>query len=175
MRTEFTWVGGRSSVDFTATLGKREQTPFERIPETDDLARWFEESGLTKEAPAVTPAVRGTAIELREALYRLFTGTAVTADVGVVNRWSSRRLPGPRLTPELGLEPAPLDATDLLSTLARDAIELLTGPYADRIRACASDDCSLLFVDTSRPGRRRWCSMNTCGARAKMSTYRAVD
>ncbi|NUR98201.1 MAG: hypothetical protein HOV67_23465 [Kribbellaceae bacterium] len=175
MRTEFTWVGGRRSVDFTATLGKREQTPFERIPEAEDLGRWFQESGLIREAPVIAPAVREMAIELREALYRLFSGTSTAADVGVVNRWSSRRLPGPRLTPDLGLEPASLEATDLLSTLARDAIDLLTGPYAGRIRVCASDDCSLLFVDTSRPGQRRWCSMNTCGARAKMTTYRAVD
>ncbi|MFF0269780.1 CGNR zinc finger domain-containing protein [Kribbella sp. NPDC004536] len=175
MQTEFTWVGGRPSVDFTATLGKREQAPFERIPEVGDLARWFQESGLTRQPPAISPAVRGMAIELREALYRLFSGTAVAADVGVVNRWSSRRLPGPRLTSELALEDASPEATDLLTTLARDAIDLLTGPYVGRIRSCAADDCSLLFVDTSRPGQRRWCSMNTCGARAKMAAYRAVD
>ena len=175
MQTEFTWVGGRPSVDFTATLGKREQAPFERIPEVADLGRWFRESGLTRQAPPISPAARGMAIELREALYRLFSGTAVAADVSVVNRWSSRRLPGPRLTSEFTLEDAAPETTDLLSTLARDAIDLLTGPYAGRIRSCAADDCSLLFVDTSRPGQRRWCSMNTCGARAKMAAYRAVD
>jgi sugar lactone lactonase YvrE len=48
-------------------------------------------------------------------------------------------------------------------------------PLRERIRVCASDDCSLLFVDASRPGQRRWCSMNTCGRRAKMATYRATD
>ncbi|HWD81706.1 MAG TPA: CGNR zinc finger domain-containing protein, partial [Kribbella sp.] len=122
-----------------------------------------------------SPAVRGMAIELREALYRLFSGTGVAADVEVVNRWSSRRLAGPRLTPDLALEHASPQATDLLSTLARDAVDLLTGPYAGRIRACAADDCSLLFVDTSRPGTRRWCSMSMCGARAKMAAYRAAD
>jgi predicted RNA-binding Zn ribbon-like protein len=189
VQTEFTWVGGRPSVDFTATLGKRQQTPYERIPEAADLGRWFHESGLTQDVPSVSPAVRGMAIELREALYRLFSaadtpgrhkyvgveGGTVAADVGVVNRWSGRRLPGPRLTPELVLEGVSPVATDLLTILARDAIDLLTGPYAGRIRVCASDDCSLLFVDTSRPGQRRWCSMNTCGARAKMTTYRAAD
>lgn len=175
MQTKFTWVGGRPSVDFTATLGKRQQAPFERIPEVADLGRWFQESGLTRHAPSVSPAVRGMALELREALYRLFSGTSVAADIGVVNRWSSRRVPGPRLTPELALDGSASEATDLLSMLARDAIDLLTGPYAGRIRACASDDCSLLFVDTSRPGRRRWCSMNTCGARAKMTTYRSAE
>jgi predicted RNA-binding Zn ribbon-like protein len=60
----------------------------------------------------------------------------------------------------------------LLSTLARDAIDLVTGPYARRVRECASDECALLFVDTSRPGRRRWCSMDGCGNRAKTAGYR---
>ncbi|MCZ9353349.1 ABATE domain-containing protein [Streptomyces mutabilis] len=61
----------------------------------------------------------------------------------------------------------------LLSTVARDAIELFTGPYADRIRACGAHDCRLLFVDTSRPGRRRWCAMEHCGNREKARAHRA--
>ncbi|WP_435975481.1 CGNR zinc finger domain-containing protein [Streptomyces sp. Qhu_M48] len=61
----------------------------------------------------------------------------------------------------------------LLATLARDAVDLLTGPYADRVRVCGADDCSLLFADTSRPGRRRWCSMDRCGNRHKVRAHRA--
>ncbi|WP_431965125.1 CGNR zinc finger domain-containing protein [Nocardia sp. bgisy134] len=33
---------------------------------------------------------------------------------------------------------------------------------AARIRACTADDCGLLFIDTSRPGHRRWYSMERC-------------
>lgn len=166
----FTWVGGRPSVNFTATLGKRLQEPIERIPAPADLSRWFRAAGLTDALIEVTPRHHNQAIELREALYALFTGTA--SDVEVVNRWSSRPLPGPRLTPELVVERPTTDAKGLLTRLARDGVELLTGPLRDRIHTCAADDCSLLFVDESRAGRRRWCSMNTCGARAKMSHYR---
>jgi predicted RNA-binding Zn ribbon-like protein len=60
-----------------------------------------------------------------------------------------------------------------LSTLARDAIYLFTGPLAERIRVCAADDCGLLFVDQSRPGGRRWCSMQRCGNLAKVRKHRA--
>jgi predicted RNA-binding Zn ribbon-like protein len=63
--------------------------------------------------------------------------------------------------------------TRLLSTVARDAIDLFTGPYADRIRECGAHDCYLLFVDTSRPGRRRWCAMEHCGNREKARAHRA--
>jgi predicted RNA-binding Zn ribbon-like protein len=38
---------------------------------------------------------------------------------------------------------------------------------ADRIRGCANPDCVLWFLDTSRPGTRRWCSMSACGNRDK--------
>ena len=58
---------------------------------------------------------------------------------------------------------APATTAQALSTLARDAIELSTGPRAGRIRQCEGGRCRLVFVDTSRPGRRRWCSMQRCG------------
>jgi predicted RNA-binding Zn ribbon-like protein len=57
-----------------------------------------------------------------------------------------------------------------VSAIARDAIDLVAGPHAERIRECAADDCSLIFVDLSRPGQRRWCSMERCGNRAKQRT-----
>lgn len=62
-----------------------------------------------------------------------------------------------------------------LSTLVRDAIDLFSSPLAGRIRTCAAEDCGLLFVDTSRPGWRRWCSMERCGDRAKKHTARATS
>ncbi|MGW6389429.1 CGNR zinc finger domain-containing protein [Streptomyces sp. NPDC055103] len=61
----------------------------------------------------------------------------------------------------------------LLATVARDAVELLTGPHADRVRVCGADNCALVFADTSRPGRRRWCSMDRCGNRHKVRAHRA--
>ncbi|MFE7130281.1 CGNR zinc finger domain-containing protein [Streptomyces sp. NPDC057638] len=50
---------------------------------------------------------------------------------------------------------------------------VLTGPHAHRVRVCAAHDCQLLFADTSRPGRRRWCSMERCGNREKVRAHRA--
>lgn len=68
---------------------------------------------------------------------------------------------------------APVRATQALSTLAREMIELLSGPFSGRIRECASGDCPLVFVDTSRPGARRWCAMERCGNRHKLRALRA--
>jgi predicted RNA-binding Zn ribbon-like protein len=48
------------------------------------------------------------------------------------------------------------DAVGLMSDSARFA----------RVHVCPGRDCGWMFLDTS--GRRRWCSMDTCGSRAKM-------
>lgn len=42
-----------------------------------------------------------------------------------------------------------------------------------RLKACEAEDCRWAYYDRSPAGRRRWCSMSVCGARAKMRTYRA--
>ncbi len=59
----------------------------------------------------------------------------------------------------------------LLAPIARSAAELLAeGPGAP-VRKCASPKCALYFYDTSRNGKRRWCSMSTCGNRSKVAAH----
>jgi predicted RNA-binding Zn ribbon-like protein len=45
--------------------------------------------------------------------------------------------------------------------------DLLTGSKLDKVRRCANPECGWLFLDDSRAGKRRWCSMSACGNRAK--------
>jgi len=61
---------------------------------------------------------------------------------------------------------------DLLARAAASAVELLTDGPLDRVGECPS--CGWLFLDTSRNGRRRWCSMETCGARVKARRHYAA-
>jgi predicted RNA-binding Zn ribbon-like protein len=59
------------------------------------------------------------------------------------------------------------DQRRLRFAVAVDAVELLRDPdRLERVRMCPGNNCGWLFVDTS--GRRRWCSMQVCGSRAKM-------
>jgi predicted RNA-binding Zn ribbon-like protein len=64
----------------------------------------------------------------------------------------------------------PVAAT--LAVIARDAIDLVTSPAIARVRDCANPECNAMFLDSSRPGSRRWCSMGTCGNQAKKSALR---
>lgn len=52
-------------------------------------------------------------------------------------------------------------------------VETLRAVPAERIRKCEHDDCILRFADTSKSGRRRWCSMDTCGNRHKAAEFYA--
>ncbi len=57
-----------------------------------------------------------------------------------------------------------------LSSIARDAVAILTAADG-RIRRCAG--CGRVFHDDSRTGNRKWCSMLSCGNRAKVAAFRA--
>jgi predicted RNA-binding Zn ribbon-like protein len=67
-------------------------------------------------------------------------------------------------------DPGPLD--HLLARAAASAVQLLSDGPLDRIGECPS--CGWLFLDTSRNGRRRWCSMESCGARVKARRHYAA-
>jgi len=60
-----------------------------------------------------------------------------------------------------------------LHRAAWSAMELLTAGDHARLRLCAGDDCAWLFLDQSKPGRRRWCDMATCGNVAKARRHYA--
>lgn len=64
------------------------------------------------------------------------------------------------------------DPLAVLAPIALGAAELLTSADPARVRRCAAEDCHEWFVDTSKGGRRRWCSMERCGNRAKAARHR---
>jgi len=43
----------------------------------------------------------------------------------------------------------------------------------DRLKVCPDDACRWAFIDTSKNGSRRWCSMEVCGNRNKTRSYRS--
>jgi predicted RNA-binding Zn ribbon-like protein len=171
----FHWKGGRLSLDFVATVGERWRRSFERLLGPEDLARWLRESGMLQEPPRVSQRQLESARLLRESINRL-ARPCVEPGAGdrlELNNWAARPPLAPQLTERGELVWAserPVEAA--LATIARDAIDLLTGPLAGRIRECAAPDCALLFVDSSRPGRRRWCAGEACGNRTRTRSYR---
>jgi predicted RNA-binding Zn ribbon-like protein len=56
-----------------------------------------------------------------------------------------------------------------LLAVARSAGSLLVSDDLSKVRPCEGPECGWLFVD--RTGRRRWCTMATCGNRAKARRF----
>ncbi|MFF4347810.1 CGNR zinc finger domain-containing protein [Streptomyces sp. NPDC001530] len=176
----FRFDPGALCLELLTTGGPGEFARHEMLHEPADLVAWAKRSRL----PAgfelfVTQTELEGARTLRDALF------LVTADrahgrplnpvhVAVVNAAAAEPPLVARIEPDGTRGWAPgATGTRLLSTVARDAVDLFTGPHARRIRECGAHDCYLLFVDTSRPGRRRWCAMEHCGNRHKARTHRA--
>ncbi|HEX7127885.1 MAG TPA: ABATE domain-containing protein [Thermodesulfobacteriota bacterium] len=55
--------------------------------------------------------------------------------------------------------------------IARAAAEVIEAGERARVRRCGHPACVLYFLDTSRTGRRRWCSMAVCGNRMKAAAF----
>lgn len=181
VRPRFVFVGGRPSLDLVATLGKRHREPVERVPHPADLARWLVAAGLLPVEPPVSGEQLGAAHRLREAINVLVrsrldgAGPGLTA-VELVNETARRPDVPIRLELRDGValtRPCSGDTDAALAAVARDAVRLLGGPVAARIKQCGHPDCSLVFVDDTQSGRRRWCSMDRCGNLVKVAGYRA--
>ncbi|WP_327681371.1 CGNR zinc finger domain-containing protein [Streptomyces sp. NBC_00467] len=171
---------GALCLELLPTGGPGSYARWEVLHEPADLVRWAQQSRLPAGLePVVTPDEVMAARALRDALWRLAAGRArggplSPADLAVVNAAAAKAPPVPRFTERGGHGwVSGATGTQLLSAVARDVVDLFTGPYAHRIRECGAHDCSLLFVDTSRPGRRRWCAMENCGNRSKVRAHRA--
>jgi predicted RNA-binding Zn ribbon-like protein len=176
----FRFDAGAVCLDFAHTGGEGEYAIFETLHKPADLAAWLAQPPLDAAvmAPIADDELRH-AKALRQAIWEAAQararGDPLPCDaVGKINAAAERPPLVPRIDPA-GARAAwapPVEVSQVLSTLAREAIDVLTGPLAARVRTCASDDCPLVFVDSSRPNARRWCAMERCGNRQKVRALR---
>ncbi|GAB1335904.1 CGNR zinc finger domain-containing protein [Streptomyces sp. E-15] len=173
---------GRVCLDLLAT-----RHPRERLDGVGALCAWIGGSGLV---PAGTPLGHADGSwpvafrELRCGIGLLVRGVlgaetpACGPALGRVNEVARAATPVPLAVPgrdgtlvrELA---APPGCAALLAVIARDAVELVTDPVARAaVRECEGDNCPLVYLDTSRGRRRRWCSSEVCGNRERVARHR---
>lgn len=63
--------------------------------------------------------------------------------------------------------------SDVLGPIAESFAQTLAHEELSRLRKCESESCDLYFLDDSKNGRRRWCSMAQCGNRSKAARFQA--
>ena len=151
-------------------------TPTETLNAPEDLAGWVA-GNVSKEARPLGKRELDRALDVRETIYRVFDATArgkapAAADLQALNEGLAAAPARTTLRRERGgfAWDVDLRGTTALAQLAPvlwSAADLLTGGKLDKVRRCANPECGWLFLDDSRAGRRRWCSMQSCGNRAK--------
>jgi predicted RNA-binding Zn ribbon-like protein len=176
-RAGFRFRGGHPALDLAATLAARlKPEPRELLGNPSDLDRWLAAAGFAKRGSGASPQDLEVARRLREAIYQVAValingGAAPAKSLSTINGIAANPPATPRLARDGSFSLAG-DARASLATLAHEAIRLFGGDQGERVRQCAGDGCALLFLDTSRSGDRRWCSMTACGNRAKVAEYR---
>jgi predicted RNA-binding Zn ribbon-like protein len=187
-------VGGQLCLDFTNTYNQTEMLSREYLHTYTDLLAWGQHAGFLSsdeaqrlrnkaaDNPSAATAVFDWAIALRATIYRIFAAVAqghgpIRADITDLNiklAELSARLQvvgsGEKFEWQWLQDAETLDG--VLWPIAWSAVDLLTSADLLRVRQCAhSEACDWLFVDTSKNGSRRWCSMNLCGSQEKSRQY----
>lgn len=186
---ELVFDGGDLALDFLNTVALPQSGRDDLLGAPATLVDWLVASALGTETEIVAlrsspPDARlllADALRLREAVGGIVQARAnlVQAPALAVlelNRVLSTSTRGIRLTGNAGRYRL-ADVTrssgflGLLAPVAEAAARLLVDADPARLRRCAAEGCSLWFLDTSRGGRRRWCSMARCGNRAKVAAH----
>ena len=169
-------VGNALCLDFANSVNQRSDPRHDWLAEPDGLRAWAVLAGLPR--PSRRPASEDIeqAVALREAVYRVFSAVAAEEgpaqrDLATVTATAAEGLAAATLSPAAGygLEWRGGDVRRVLWAVADSAVELLRHGPLDRIGECPS--CGWVFLDTSRNGRRRWCSMAMCGNAVKYARY----
>jgi predicted RNA-binding Zn ribbon-like protein len=188
----FLFVGNHLALDFLNTRPVQDGEPMELLPDFASVLRWLQVAGLLspREGTALNrrwgesavarrsvEVIRGLREKIRTAVLAWEEDGAVErSTIHEVNRLMAEHPMCTRLK-ENGTEVAseiyfkPQKPEDLFAPLAHAAAMLFANTNRDRVRKC--DQCVLHFVDTSRKGTRRWCSMQLCGNRLKVAAYAA--
>ncbi len=187
----FTKLGERLCLDFINTKAHRlYRSPHDLLTGYPALIAWAAYSGIVNDAEQQTllhevktrqdsTVVFEQAIVFREVLHRVFAGiahadTPNAEDLEQIKKVYIEALAHSRFKLEANHFTFMIDEHAVLPhivlwAVARSAIDVLTIADLSRIKECPGiDDCGCLFLDVSKNGTRHWCSMDSCGSRAKM-------
>ena len=184
-------VAGALSLDFVNTVEWRgdAERRIERLTGYDELLLWCRAAGVldddgaeqrraeAERRPAAAADVVQQAIAARELLADLLAGQPGFRTLSEFN-WLLGRIPRSAVLKADGDGFAwRYDSgdrlNDVLWPVLWDAAALLTGDSLGKVGHCHNDICGWFFIDHSRNRSRRWCSMDSCGNRAKARRHYA--
>ena len=199
--SHFVFDGGTLALDLLNTWRFNADQPLDLLQSPEDLVIWLAAAGLPDGAycAELSSSPPNRRILLDEALWLrrdilLIVQSLVAGElpppytVDALNRiltesGTSFRLDSLTIPPEgdqekrmegqlvLNVHEHISSVLGVLQPIALSAARIVTEANPTRIRQCASSNCMYWFLDTSKSGRRRWCSMSRCGNRAKVAKH----
>jgi len=186
----FLFLGNQLALDFLNTRPVQNCEPMELLPDFTALLRWFQAAGLlnpreathierkwsqSHEARQMLEEARALRETLRKEILAWEDGGSLHhSTIAELNRLMAKHPMRTRLIgngderlPELYFPVQ--NPEDLFAPLAQSAAMLFTSVDRMRVRKCSQ--CVLHYLDTSKKGTRRWCSMQLCGNRQKVAAY----
>jgi predicted RNA-binding Zn ribbon-like protein len=184
--TELPFVAGHVALDFVNTAeGRGHAGAGEALAGPADLLVWGRRRGLLADAATAGEDDQGElerAIESRELLYALFLAAAsgrpasrpqlsrLTQLAAIAFEAGSIR-PAGDASLEWSWSPSRLASVRHVAVTS--AVDLLRQVPAGRLKQCPGEHCGWFFLDATKRGNRRWCSMSECGQDAKDERRRA--
>lgn len=183
-------VGGRLCLDFVNTADWDGMACLrDHVTGHADLVRWGRHAGLLTEAraaelanatfgPGTEARMLDEALTLRQACRAMLLPGVEPGPTALarVQEAITSLAPGLRLWRADGkvVHAGPdTPGAWLLLPVAISTVELATSPARNGIGCCPGERCGWLFLDRSRNRQRVWCSMRTCGNRAKAKAHHA--
>ena len=180
-------VGDHPALDLLNTIARLESGLVDVWRSDDDVVRWLVR---TKLIPAGLPAAKIATPARRGALLTAARTLREIARVLVTARKANRRLDAGPLNDFLAQAESHCELirsrdgaltgvrrydrttpNGLLAPLAEAVAEFLATADFGLVRRC--EGCVLWFYDRTKAHRRRWCSMEVCGNRAKVARFRS--
>jgi predicted RNA-binding Zn ribbon-like protein len=185
---EMPFVAGNAALDFVNTAEERGHPQAgDALRTAADLRLWGVRYGLIGRSGARgqdAGAEFDRAREARELLYTLFfarvhhqnppkSALARLAELGAEAYRAASLEAGP--DGNLRWRWGRSELATIRHVAVVSAIELLQVPASPRLKQCPGDHCGWFFLDTTKRGNRRWCSMSECGQEAKNLSRRRAS
>ena len=184
--------GGILCLDFVNTIHDRINEPERDYWVTHvHLLQWALKAGIIRpgnyeallkhfeSSSVLGPKLLKETIKVRELLYRIFhplsSGKKIAKkDLKAFNAILSKCLSHLRLKAhDKGFSQSwqliPGESMIVIAPVIYSAYELLLSDRLNKIKECSN--CGWLFLDTTKNGIRRWCSMSTCGSIVKAKEW----
>jgi predicted RNA-binding Zn ribbon-like protein len=180
------FIAGHVALDFVNTAEERGHKDADDALRTPaDLALWGRRRGLIARPIAADVDQQrelARAIEARDLLYDLFfarvhgqamrkSQLARLAEL-VAEAYDAGRLQRAD-DGNVGWHWSRSELATIRHVAVANAVDLLRDSPGPRLKQCPGDHCGWFFLDTTKRGNRRWCSMSECGQEAKDERRRA--